>query len=368
MAALRCAWIKISSRGAEVLRYGVISGAHNNSKPSVSTAQMVCRRGIHRAITKLQPTKVPMTDEERKLLEKLGEPDQETRGYLNELYNEFDVGAEKRKGQRQQKTNMDTSKDKSREDASPAASARPIHRIAGVGLSTKNIARLLHISVIRNYQANDSFKQSDNLTNVKPSMKKRSRELTDEAEVIWDSQEKLDLDETYMDYYPKNKKGDRLVDLNLKRGEDGVFDVDELVTLLREERMLDVVVIETPPKLPYADYLIICTAISVRQAKAITQHLKKMFKRKKNLSDPPIKIEGLDCDEWKVLDMENIVLHIFDHETRGKYNLETLWTVGADMDELARGITEQDEVDVLEQHMNFVRSLTPQQTISRSST
>lgn len=52
------------------------------------------------------------------------------------------------------------------------------------------------------------------------------------------------------------------------------------------------------------------------------------FKHKKNSDDAPLKIEGLECDEWKVLDMGNIVLHIFDHETRERYNIETLWTVG----------------------------------------
>lgn len=36
----------------------------------------------------------------------------------------------------------------------------------------------------------------------------------------------------------------------------------------------------------------------------------------------------MDSDDWKVLDMGNIVLHIFDQQTREKYDLETLWTVG----------------------------------------
>ena len=51
----------------------------------------------------MQPTKVPLTAEEKELLEKLGEPDTETRGYLNELYAEFDVAAEKKREQRQEK-------------------------------------------------------------------------------------------------------------------------------------------------------------------------------------------------------------------------------------------------------------------------
>lgn len=71
-------------------------------------------RSIHRAAAQLQPTKVPLSDEERRLLEKLGEPDQETRGYLSELYNEFDVAVDKGKKQRNRKKNVDTTEDEVR--------------------------------------------------------------------------------------------------------------------------------------------------------------------------------------------------------------------------------------------------------------
>lgn len=67
-----------------------------------------------------------------------------------------------------------------------------------------------------------------------------------------------------------------LTGMNLERGSEGVFDVEELVDILRDERLIDVAVIEVPPQLPYADYLVICTSISGRQAKAVTQFLKKL--------------------------------------------------------------------------------------------
>jgi len=36
------------------------------------------------------------------------------------------------------------------------------------------------------------------------------------------------------------------------------------------------------------------------------------------------------------LDVVNIVLHIFCHKTRVKYDLETLWTVGSNFDDLSQ--------------------------------
>ncbi|XP_022662072.1 uncharacterized protein LOC111250718 isoform X1 [Varroa destructor] len=383
MAALRSALMTMSSRGATAFRPGSADGIRRSVQADFTNRVSTClgHRCIHRAVTRLQPTKVPMTDEERKLLEKLGEPDHETRGYLNELYDEFDVGAEKRKEQRQQrKQKKDHSKDKqSDEDAAPKSFVAPAHIAEKRELSTMSFIRSLHTSRILKDRApsigssdgnsksssdigaeNDS-EVSDNHVTMKPSIKVHKQRLTDETEIIWDHQEKLDAQHTYNDYYPEQQKVDLLrVGIKLPRGETGVFDIDDLVSVLREERLLDVVVIKIPPNLPYADYLVICSAISVRQAKAITQYLRKMFKRKKRADDAALKIEGMDSDDWKVLDMGNIVLHIFDQQTREKYDLETLWTVGADMDDLVRDNGEQEDVDTLEKHMSFVRSLIPQ--------
>ena len=41
-----------------------------------------------------------------------------------------------------------------------------------------------------------------------------------------------------------------------------------------------------------------------------------------------MEIEGLDAEDWLVMDMGNIVLHLFQPEARASWDLETLWTVG----------------------------------------
>ncbi|OTF73721.1 hypothetical protein BLA29_013862 [Euroglyphus maynei] len=54
---------------------------------------------------------------------------------------------------------------------------------------------------------------------------------------------------------------------NLTRGRTGVFDLNEMIDLLREENLQDIVVIKVPKSLKYCDYMIICTAMSKRHLK-----------------------------------------------------------------------------------------------------
>lgn len=44
------------------------------------------------------------------------------------------------------------------------------------------------------------------------------------------------------------------------------------------------------------------------------------------------RIEGDKRSEWVAIDLGNIVLHIMDRTTREKYDIETLWCVGAKFD------------------------------------
>ena len=58
------------------------------------------------------------------------------------------------------------------------------------------------------------------------------------------------------------------------------------------------------------------------------EYVKKLHKGKKWKKDSHAVIEGLDAEDWLVIDMGNIVLHLFHPDARIQWDLETLWTVG----------------------------------------
>lgn len=58
-------------------------------------------------------------------------------------------------------------------------------------------------------------------------------------------------------------------------GITGVFDIEELVWLLRKENLADIAVISIPKQLRYADFLVLVTAMSPRHSVAVTEYVIK---------------------------------------------------------------------------------------------
>ena len=72
----------------------------------------------------------------------------------------------------------------------------------------------------------------------------------------------------------------------------------------------------------FADWLIIATASSSRNAKAIANKLIESIKvNQQNL----VGIEGEDDSEWILVDCGDVVVNIMQKDTREFYDLESLW-------------------------------------------
>ena len=71
-----------------------------------------------------------------------------------------------------------------------------------------------------------------------------------------------------------------------------------------------------------ADYFVIATADSERQTKAILDDIEKQMRARKIR---PISVDGEADSGWVLIDFGNILVHIFDAETRDYYRLEELW-------------------------------------------
>uniref|UniRef100_G3MQZ1 Mitochondrial assembly of ribosomal large subunit protein 1 n=2 Tax=Amblyomma TaxID=6942 RepID=G3MQZ1_AMBMU len=183
----------------------------------------------------------------------------------------------------------------------------------------------------------------------------------EDSSIILDSTEEQSAllgTELNVDYIPQNIKVDPFEGFNMKRGETGVFEVEELVDILREEKLTDIAVITVPKEMVYADYLVLATAVSPRQARGVTEFLRKLYKRKKDSTDPTLFIEGDETPDWKVLDMGNVVLHVFLPEARRHYDVETLWTVGSTYDDLTH--TKDDPVyNLLQQQIQLLQEVQP---------
>ncbi|KAK9754700.1 hypothetical protein QE152_g1038 [Popillia japonica] len=73
--------------------------------------------------------------------------------------------------------------------------------------------------------------------------------------------------------------------LNLERGVNGVYEIEDLVEALEKENSQDIFVAGVPVDLEYVDFICIVTGKSHRHMQAIAEFVRKVYKRKCHSND-----------------------------------------------------------------------------------
>jgi len=95
-----------------------------------------------------------------------------------------------------------------------------------------------------------------------------------------------------------------------------------IVNSLEDIKAFDITVIDVRKKTSIADYMIIASANSNRQTKALARHLKDILK---DIGKSVANIEGEGDGEWVLVDLNEVLVHIMLPTTRAYFNLEELW-------------------------------------------
>lgn len=95
------------------------------------------------------------------------------------------------------------------------------------------------------------------------------------------------------------------------------------VTALEDIKARDITVLDTRPLTAIYDTLIIATAESARQTKALARNVADKVRA---AGGHVISTEGEESGEWVLVDCADLVVHIMLPTTRALYNLEELWT------------------------------------------
>ena len=96
-----------------------------------------------------------------------------------------------------------------------------------------------------------------------------------------------------------------------------------LVSELDKLKANNIVLIDLKDKSPLADFMIIAGGNSSRHVNSMAQKSVEFLKDNKIKN---ISIEGMKNSDWVLIDAGDVVLHLFQHETREFYNLEKMWT------------------------------------------
>lgn len=97
---------------------------------------------------------------------------------------------------------------------------------------------------------------------------------------------------------------------------------DVIIASLEDDKAEDLTVIDLTEKSSLADIMIIASGRSARHVSAIADHLAQVVKDKTGQSP---KLEGLPNADWVLIDLGDVIVHIFRPEVRAFYNLEKIW-------------------------------------------
>ena len=89
-----------------------------------------------------------------------------------------------------------------------------------------------------------------------------------------------------------------------------------------DKKATDAVILQVAPLTSVADYLVIGSVDSDRQAGAIADHITGVLSRS---GSKPLSVEGTRSAQWVLMDFGDVIAHIFRQDVRVHYALERLW-------------------------------------------
>ncbi len=104
----------------------------------------------------------------------------------------------------------------------------------------------------------------------------------------------------------------------------------EICKALADKRGKDIVALYVREKTDLCDYFIIASGSNAPQIRAMGERVEELVE--KNLGLVPTRTEGVRDGRWAVVDYGDVIVHIFNDETRLFYHLERLWTDGGNLE------------------------------------
>lgn len=97
---------------------------------------------------------------------------------------------------------------------------------------------------------------------------------------------------------------------------------EKIAESLLKHKAEDVVSIDVKGKTEIADYYVVASGRSMTHTRALIDHVEEDMEK---LGVAPSRREGVREGRWAVLDYGDVIVHIFNDETRLFYHLEKLW-------------------------------------------
>ena len=101
--------------------------------------------------------------------------------------------------------------------------------------------------------------------------------------------------------------------------------VQDICKYLSSKKAEDILSVDVREKTVLCDYFVIASGRSTTQVKALCENLEEELSKR---GMEPRRTEGTKEGRWGVLDYGDVIVHIFNDESRLFYHLERLWDEG----------------------------------------
>jgi ribosome-associated protein len=98
--------------------------------------------------------------------------------------------------------------------------------------------------------------------------------------------------------------------------------LETVVKAADDKRAEDIVVLNMQGISLVSDYFVICNGNSDKQVQAIAKEIRE---KAEEIGFSLKALEGYEEARWVLVDLGDVICHVFHHEERGYYNLEKLW-------------------------------------------
>ena len=98
-----------------------------------------------------------------------------------------------------------------------------------------------------------------------------------------------------------------------------------VVNTLEEKKGEDIILLDIQGIAIFADFFVICSGTSERMLQALAEAVDEQVSKQYGLR---VRKEGNAGDGWVLVDLGDVILHLFSPERRNYYRLEELWSQG----------------------------------------
>jgi len=97
---------------------------------------------------------------------------------------------------------------------------------------------------------------------------------------------------------------------------------DRVIEALEDKKGQHISALDVRRLTSIADFMVIVTGTSSRHVKALVD---AVVADADSGGNPPLGVEGRETNEWVLVDLGDVLVHVMQAEPRGFYDLERLW-------------------------------------------